>query len=468
MVRLILLLLGHDFIRRRWLMLALVGLVWGALGAAIFVDALDGVTYFPIHVFGYLLLVEAVVTLAVTPAGADTRVVLRKARGIAFLVLGLLVVDAHHAASVILAMLFGLAFLADGIFRMAAAVVVRFVGWRLSLLTGLLEVAFAVFMFEPYPTFYAGTVPYCIGMGIFLSGCGLLRQAFRLKRLPGHGSAFLWLSRHPVANDKLVADALVAEAREEMAKQDGDLIVRVWTPAESAADAVVPRPLIDRYIAAVDSRGVISTGHAALEASPGIYISHYPSVEIDRSEANFARVLRATADNDVPGAFKPSYAAEAAGWCEATAEVRFERYDRPRLAAFWCRYRAIDTYNLTSRNCSSTVANALEAALEGSLAGTGLGLGALFRAMFNPELWVAAQLQRRAQAMAWTPGLVLDYARTLRAAITPTPLGWSTLFAQGARFWRYAGIVWRREPMQRIETIRDELNHAKSKDAGQH
>lgn len=459
MIRLILLLLGSDFIRRRWPMLALVGLVWAALGAAIFIDALDGVTYFPIHVFGYLLLIEAVVTLVVSPAGADTRVVLRKARGVVFLLLGLLVVDKHHAASVILAMLFGLAFLADGIFRMAAAVVVRFMGWRMSFLTGLLELGFAVFMFEPYPTFYAGTVPYCIGMGIFLSGCGLLRQALRLKRLPRRATASLWLSR-----DLTVNDAVFADGDEDMAEQSGDLIVHVWTPTGSAED-VVPRPLVDRYIAAVDSKGVISTGHAALEAPPDIYISHYPKQEIDRSQTDFTRVLRATADNDVAGRFQPSYVVESAGWCDSTVQIRFERYNRGQLVAFWRRYSTNETYNLTNRNCSSTVAHALEAALEGSLAEPGAGIGVLLRAMFNPELWVAAQLQRRAEAMAWTPGLVLDYARTLRAAIHPTPLGWSTVLAQGTRFWHYARMVQRREPMRHIEAIRDEVNQRKSKGA---
>lgn len=457
MVRLILVLLGTDFIRRRWPMLALVGLVWALLGVAIFVDALDGVMYFPIHVFGYLLLIEAVATLIVSPSGADTRVVLRKARGAVFLVLGLLVVDAHHAASVILAMVFGLAFLADGIFRMAAAAVVRFVGWRLSFFTGVLEVGFAAFMFEPYPTFYAGTVPYCIGMGIFLSGCGLLRQAFRLKRLPPHASASAWLSR-----DAMDDEVAFTANDEGIAEQDESLIVHVWTPTGAAGD-VVPRPLVDRYIAAVDSKGVISTGHAALEAPPGIYISLYPKVEIDRSGTDFARVLRATADNDVPGNFMHNYDTEADGWCPSTAQVRFERYNRARLIAFWRRYSTNETYNLTSRNCSSSVALALEAALEGSLAKPGLGLGALFRAMFNPELWVAAQLQRRAQAMAWTPGLVLDYARTLRAAIQPTPLGWTTLFVQGERFWRYARMVQRREPMHNIERIRDEAVERKHK-----
>ena len=67
---------------------------------------------------------------------------------------------------------------------MAAALVVRFVGWQVSLLAGLFEIGFGVFILEPYPTLYKGTVPFCIGMSLFLSGCALLRQAVRFKHQP--------------------------------------------------------------------------------------------------------------------------------------------------------------------------------------------------------------------------------------------------------------------------------------------
>lgn len=434
MVQLGLLLLGSDFIRRRWLILAIGGIAWAALGVAIFIDALDNVLYFPLHVFGYLLVIEAVVTLAVSAPRPGTSSALRKARGIVFLILGLLIIDQHHAASVILAMAFGLAFLADGIFRISAALVVRFRGWPLSIFTGLLEVGFAVFMFEPYPTFYAGTVPYCIGMGFFLTGCGMFRQAWRLKKLPDH-AVLSWL---------LMRDMAVKEAAftpEPMVEASEDLVVYVWTPSGSA-DGVVPHPLVDRYIAAVDAKGVISTGHAALGCAPDIYVSHYPAVEIDRSSGDFAGMLRATASNNVAGKFQPSYEEESAGWCESNAEVRFDRYDRQRLSAFWKRYRIDNTYNLTNRNCSSSVVHCLEAALEGSSASRGF-----LRTMINPDLWVAAQLRKRAEAMAWTPGLVLDYARALKVAIQPTPMGWYTLVASSRRVWRYVLMIYRREPM---------------------
>ncbi|EON16420.1 hypothetical protein CMPELA_02065 [Cupriavidus necator] len=54
------------------------------------------------------------------------------------------------------------------------------------------------------------------------------------------------------------------------------LTVHVWTPVGSARGEARRQPLVDRYIAAVDRDGVISTGHAALESPEGIYISLYP------------------------------------------------------------------------------------------------------------------------------------------------------------------------------------------------
>ena len=88
MVRLSMVLLGNDFVRKRWSALALTGIVWGTAGVAIFIDALDGVLYFPLHLFGYLLLLEALILLLVPAPQTGTAAALRKARGLAFLLLG--------------------------------------------------------------------------------------------------------------------------------------------------------------------------------------------------------------------------------------------------------------------------------------------------------------------------------------------------------------------------------------------
>jgi uncharacterized membrane protein HdeD (DUF308 family) len=443
MIRLALLLLGADFIRSRWHVLALVGVLWAGLGVAIFIDALDGDVYFPVHIFGYLLILEAVVTLVATTSNLGTQTVLRKSRGVAFLIIGVLMIDPHRSAEFILALLFGILIGVDGLLRVSAAWVVRFPGWRASLLMGMLELVFAVFMIEPYPTFYAGTVAYCVGISLLLSGLGTLFLGLRLRKLPPGTSLASLFTRNRLLSLKAGATAIDAGGA---VAASAPLVVHVWTPTGSAQE-VLPQPLVDRYVAAVDAQGVISTGHAALEVRPDLYISHYPAEEIDHSPGDFRQLLRATRDNDVAGRFQPSYAIESAGWCPSTAQVAFAHYNAARLRAFWGAYSQDDTYNLTNRNCSSTVAAALEAALEGTL-GRQPRFGAFLSALVNPELWVAAQLRRHAESMAWTPGLVLDYARSLRVAIDPPPLGLVTLTALAANTVR--GLRKRREFIARV------------------
>lgn len=201
------------------------------------------------------------------------------------------------------------------------------------------------------------------------------------------------------------------------------LIVHIWTPAGSSGKSPVPRPVINRYIAAVDIDGVISTGHAALEMPPEVYISLYPAVDIDRSPSEFFHTLKAIQENNVPGEFQPGYQHEAVAWCESDRKIVFQHYNASALRRYWETYREDNTYNLTWRNCSSSVAYGLEAALEGVLSDR-RGWLHFIRLFFMPELWIAAQLRKRATTMAWTPGLILDYARALHVLVHPAEHSW--------------------------------------------
>lgn len=450
MVRLALLLLGTDFIRSRWRTLVAIGVALGLMGAAIFIDALDGVVIFPIHLFGYVLVAEGAVALLVAAGPLPGPRALRYAKGVLFVVLGVLVINRHHFSVVLLALLFGLLFTVGGCLRIAAAWVVRFPGWRGSILAGGAELLLAAFIFEPWPTHYVGTVPYCLGVGLCIAGAGSLRLAWRLRRLPpGVSMAALLRDGYPPGGrfEQVAADAAWPPLL--------PMTVHVWTPLGSAQNAV-RRPVVDRYIAAVDAQGVISTGHAALEMAPDVYISHYPAVEIDRSPDEFARTLRATAENDVPGRFQPDYGYEAANWCDSTQQVVFRDYSPARLRAFWQRYGEDTTYNLTYRNCSSTVVHALEAALEGVLARRGVSWLTFLRIMTSPELWVASQLNRRATTMAWTPGLVLDYVRALRGMVHPAPIAWVTLTRMTLQAYRRSRRRLAQEGQYRVD---DEAQH---------
>lgn len=416
--------------RRQWRLMAGFGLFWVILGISIITDAADGITVVATETFGWLLVLEGIVALSFRIGASASGARLATIKALALLVAGLLIVDMPWRNDIANSILFGLGLATDGVVRIAAALVIRFSRWRTALVGGLVELGLAALAFLDWPITYAMTVPFCIGVALMLTGWAIVRVALLLRRMKP-GASLAGLSAFALRGGEAAWAALPEPAP---TRQDEPMWVHVWTPMGAATDPR-RRPLIDRYIAAVDRNGVISTGHAALEFPPHGYISHYPAAEIDRNPGEFARTLRATGENDVAGRFLPSYAEEAAGWCEADAHVRFRRYDQKRLAAFWEAYRQSQVYNLTNRNCSVAVALALDVALEGVLDTRGSWLR-FAQLMAHPDLWLAMLLRQQAEAMTWTPGLVLDYARALKRIIEPKPRAWGEILREAIRRYR--------------------------------
>lgn len=433
MIRLVLLLLGVEYLRIRWRSILVIGLIWLIGGLVVFIDALDDAAYFPINFFAYLFLTEGLATLAVAWTGVGGQRILRYVKGSAVVLAAILIFAGHHHGNFLLSMIFGTLFLTDGLIQCISAYMVRYRRWRVAFSWGVAEILLAIFFYQPYPTHYVGTLPYCLGLFLIFGGANMIALAARVRRMIGNPA--LSESAHPaVQPDEALTSAFTqVEWEGPPADHEQALTVHVWTPTGSAKSPTQNYPIVDRYIAAVDINGVISTGHAALESPEGIYISLYPGVEIDRSPDDFGRLLRATRENDVPGVFQPDYATEAKAWCPSTVQVRIRNYDPGRLQSFWLRYRSDMTYNLTHRNCSSTVSQALEAAIDGAvgrLHGNRAGWRIFFRILATPELWVAAQIRKRAVTMAWTPGLTLDYARALSMLADPRPFAWWKLARQ--------------------------------------
>ncbi|MDX3907943.1 MAG: DUF308 domain-containing protein [Pigmentiphaga sp.] len=424
MVQLILLLLGVEYLRKRSRTLVVAGVVFLVAGIALFVDAWVGARSFPMEFFAILFIIEGLATLAIASTGVGGQRVLRYAKGGFVLVAGALILAGHHHGNFLLSMIFGLLFLIDGLIQCIASYVVRYPRWRYVFAAGVVEILIAIFFFQPYPTHYVGTLPFCLGIFLFFAGVKLLSLAARVRRLSSN-PAF-------VANDHPDFMPSGIEGLGGKTVWDGPpeptekaLTVHVWTPTGSAKTETRNYPVVNRYIAAVDVNGVVSTGHAALESPEGIYISLYPGQEIDHSPTEFGSMLRATAENNIPGRFLPDYATESKAWCPSNVQVRIRNYDPRKLARFWDEYRQNTTYNLTHRNCSSTVSEALDAALDGAVGRlAGNRTRVFLRLLATPELWVAAQIRKRATTMAWTPGLTLDYARAMSMLADPRPFGW--------------------------------------------
>lgn len=453
MPSLVLLLLGVEYLRKRAAALAALGWIFIISGILVFVDALDNALYFPLEFFAALFVIEGISTLLVAQSGVGGQKVLRYVKGVFVLIAGSLIFAGHHHGHFVLSMIFGALFLIEGLMQCIASYVVRYERWRIVFFSGIVEILLAIFFFQPYPTNYVGTVPYCLGLFLSFAGLKLWSLARRVRSLESNPG----LSDNPRPSfmpTTLQADISPTTFDGPPASSEKALTVHVWTPSGSAKDETRNYPIVDRYIAAVDINGVVSTGHAALESPEGIYISLYPGVEIDRSPEQFGALLRATPENNVPGIFQPDYPTESKAWCPSTVQVRIRNYDPEKLQAFWEEYRQTATYNLTYRNCSSSVSNALDAALDGAIGrlhGANAGWMVLLRLLVTPELWVAAQIRKRALTMAWTPGLTLDYARALSMLADPRPSGWWKVSQSALRQISSMKTGWRKQDREAVK-----------------
>ena len=65
----------------------------------------------------------------------------------------------------------------------------------------------------------------------------------------------------------------------------------------------------------------------------------------------------------------------------------------------------------------------------------------VFLLLTDPNLWLAAILRRRGATMAWTPGLVLDYARLLRVIVQRQDQRWFVRLGKAISGYRRAATA---------------------------
>ena len=436
MIRLAMLLIGGSTFRRYWWALPLMGVAWMALGLFLIVDATDGELKFTADLLGVVLALEGMLGLLgawLAPAGMRGPL---RLRAVALLVFGAAIfLPLELGDTVPDRVLFGTAFLVDGALRIASAWVVRFERWRVALLLGLLQVLVGIMVAGDWPLRDIYVTPMVLGVLLVSSGWAHVLIGRQLHKLPAGASittlpmfyARDWRGRSETPRPHADRPASFNPPR--------PMTLYVWTTQGSATGAH-GLPVLRRYIAAADENGVISTGHSALEVLPDLYISHYPGVEIDHSPEDFIALLRAGRENDIPGRWIPDHQTALAGWVEPDQKVVFPHYDEIALRAFWDVYRQDSTYNLTSRSCSTVTSLAIDTALEGVL-GSRWPLARFISLLFDPNLWLAALLRRRAATMAWTPGIVLDYARALRLLISSQQDSWTARLSTAIRAYRH-------------------------------
>ena len=409
MIQLFVLLFGSKRLKQHWWVFFICGVCWMALGVILIVDALIDDIRIPPGLFTVPLILDGLWSLATARNRSGNARSLRVGKAGVFFAISLLILIVPEHSGFVIGILVGTFLIVDAGWRGSSALVLRHARWKNGCVFALVEFGCGAWSYVPWPTHWEGEIGADVGTLLVFSAVGACALALRIKRLPLGMPVLSAMSRAwPETSEP---DRGTDPDWEDRA----DVIVHVWTPTETLAP--VHRG-ISRYVVAKDKHGVLATGHAALELLSDVYISHYPAVEIDR-DALPLELLRATAENDLAGRFLPSYADECAEWTPSTFQVTVPGLNGAAIRRFWQAYRLDPTYNLTRRSCAGAVAKALDAGLDGFAARHERGFfGLLFHLLAIPEVWVAGFLRLRADAMVWTPGLILDYARVISNIVT--------------------------------------------------
>ncbi len=405
MIHVFLLLCGSRLLRRKWWMLFSFGMCWALIGAFFFADALIDEIRIPPVFFALPLLFDGAwsLTTSIWMKGAARS--LRVGRSLIFLGVAFLIIGAPAHSGMIIGILAGSFLMIDACWRSATSIVLRYDQWKIGLFYAVIKFASGAWSVVPWPTHWEGEVGADAGTLMIITGISVCGIALRIKSMDVNLPILSLFNRgwpHAPKDE--------AEAPAKKYVEGEEVIVHVWTPTDKI---VAPNRGVSRYIAAVDKAGRMSTGHAALEIAPDVYISHYPAEDIDRSPSEFINTFRATEDNNVRGRFLPDYKTESSEWMRSTFQVRYTGLNADAVRRFWKLYRQNDAYNLTNRNCSTAVAKALDIGVEGLLETRGCSLRFLVSLFLSPEFFIAGFMRRRAAAMVWTPGFLLDYARAL-------------------------------------------------------
>lgn len=304
----------------------------------------------------------------------------------------------------------------NGLFRCLSAALIQRQRWVRHFMLGCGEMVLSVVLF------FNDNLHTCVLLGSWLV---LLLLSFSLtvwrvwrqwQRLPAGQSVTLlpWFCR---GHRHIARLRPWQQARFPPDAAAFPLCVHVWQ-AQSEASQQPKRYVIDRYIGVINGEGHFCTGHAALSFGERGYISLYPQQEIDPQPHELPRLLLAGQINDRPGRFLPSLAAEIADWRSPDLTFSFQYYNGQALASYWQANRGDSLYNLTAKNCSTTVVDALDVAFEGYY---GQRLQQVFALLLQPAFWGACVLRERAEIMTWTPGLVADYVRLMKKTLGACP-----------------------------------------------
>jgi uncharacterized membrane protein HdeD (DUF308 family) len=178
------LLVGLEEIRRRWFLYLLVGLVLLVLGIVAVVEAFAA-SLTTVVIFGWLLIFSGL-TQAILAAFVRqwSGFFLHLLGGILEIVVGVLVVGAPVDAALGLTLLLAVYLLVGGLFRMIAALLLRFPGSAWAVLGGLISFLLGLALWRQWPMSGLWFIGTCVGIALLLHGASWIAFALSLRKIP--------------------------------------------------------------------------------------------------------------------------------------------------------------------------------------------------------------------------------------------------------------------------------------------
>lgn len=173
-----------ETVRQKWGWILVLGIVLVILGT-IALGMACTVTIASMLMFGILLLVGAVAEFVEAfTAGAWGGFFLHLLMGALNVVLGLFLIFRPVEAAVNLTLIIAMFLFVGGIFRIGAAVAMRFPNWGWAVLSGLVSAVLGVAIISRWPYDALWFIGMCIGVDLIFQGWGWVMLALSAKSLP--------------------------------------------------------------------------------------------------------------------------------------------------------------------------------------------------------------------------------------------------------------------------------------------
>jgi uncharacterized membrane protein HdeD (DUF308 family) len=180
--------LRHELhnLQKQWWWLLLLGILMFVLGVVSISSAvymlITGIAM--VILFGVMLLLAGIAELVTSFwAGQWKGSLLHVLAGILYLVLGFVILNHPEAALAGLTLLLGVAFLIGGLFRIVAALQIKFHNWGWPLLNGIVTLLLGILIIKGWPSSAIWVVGMFVGIDLIFNGLAWAMLAFDVRRI---------------------------------------------------------------------------------------------------------------------------------------------------------------------------------------------------------------------------------------------------------------------------------------------